>query len=265
MAYYTADDGCRIYYELFGNCGPRVVLIPGLGGDGRFWSGVVSELCDDFSLIVVDHRGAGRSDRPQSVYSIGRIAADIAGVCASECGNAHFVGHSTGGAIAQTLALDHPQLGLSYTISSSWARADERFRSLFKARLELLENGLTEAYQRLTHVFGHETSYLEAHSERLADAVCTATEVLAPLPVAAARVRMLLDHDRLSELARLIAPVHVIARRQRYSDTAGNVRNHRQRRLRRKIDKARRCPFPSADTATAVCCRLQTFSRGNLP
>jgi aminoacrylate hydrolase len=192
-------------------CGPRVVLIPGLGGDGRFWSGVVSELCDDFSLIVVDHRGAGRSDRPQSVYSIGRIAADIAGVCASECGNAHFVGHSTGGAIAQTLALDHPQLGLSYTISSSWARADERFRSLFKARLELLENGLTEAYQRLTHVFGHETSYLEAHSERLADAVCTATEVLAPLPVAAARVRMLLDHDRLSELARLIAPVHVIA------------------------------------------------------
>jgi aminoacrylate hydrolase len=211
MAYFTADDGCRIYYQLFGNRGPRVVLIPGLGGDGRFWSGVVSELRDDFSLIVVDHRGAGRSDRPQGVYSIGRIAADIAGVCTFEGGDAHFVGHSTGGAIAQTLALDHPQLGLSYTISSSWARADERFRSLFAARLELLESGSTEAYQRLTHVFGHEASYLEAHAERLAGAVSAAAEVLAPLPVAAARVRMLLDHDRLSDLTRLVAPVHVIA------------------------------------------------------
>ncbi len=210
MAQFVASDGCRIHYETFGDRGPVVLLIPGLGGDGRFWNGVVHELVGAYRLLVVDHRGAGRSDRPGGAYSIGQIAADTAGIAALLGEMVHVVGHSTGGAIAQTLAIDHPGTGLSFTISSSWAEADERFRSLFIARAEMLENGLTEAYQRLTHVFGHEASYLEAHAEELAKAVARASDVLAPLRVAAARVRMLLDHDRLVDLSRIAKPVHVI-------------------------------------------------------
>ncbi|MFT4001454.1 MAG: alpha/beta fold hydrolase [Rhizobium sp.] len=211
MPFHTAADGCRVHYETFGDKGLRIILIPGLGGDGRFWGGVVAELRNHFRLVVVDHRGAGRSDRPDGPYSIGQIASDVADIIAAEGGNLHIVGHSTGGAIVQTLALDYPGIGLSYTISSSWARADERFRSLFIARAELLEGGMAEAYQRLTQVFGYEAAYLDEHAERLAAAVATAATALAPLPVTAARVRMLLDHDRLTDLPRIAAPVHVIA------------------------------------------------------
>lgn len=211
MPFFTATDGCRIYYECFGDQGPKVLLVPGLGGDGRFWNGVVEELRADHRLIVVDHRGAGRSDRPSGPYSIGQIAADTAAIVALEGGPMHIVGHSTGGAIAQTLALDHPTVGLGYTISSSWARSDARFRSLFLARAALLEAGLTDAYQRLTHVLCHEPAYLDTRAARLEEAVATARQALAPLDVAAARVRMLLEHDRLSDLVRLAAPVLVIA------------------------------------------------------
>jgi aminoacrylate hydrolase len=63
VAMLKAADGCSLYYERTGS-GPPVVLIPGLGGDGRFWGGVVAALKDRFDLVVVDHRGAGRSDRP---------------------------------------------------------------------------------------------------------------------------------------------------------------------------------------------------------
>ncbi len=59
----TAADGCNLYYERTGS-EPPVVLIPGLGGDGRFWDGVVARLADRFDSIVVDHRGAGRSAQP---------------------------------------------------------------------------------------------------------------------------------------------------------------------------------------------------------
>lgn len=211
MPFFTARDGCRVHYETFGDGGPRIMLIPGLGGDGRFWNGVVAELQADFRLIVVDHRGAGRSDRPDGPYSIGQIALDVAGIAATQGGDFHIVGHSTGGAIAQTLALDHPDIGRSYTISSSWARADERFRTLFLARADLLDAGQAQAYQRLTHVFGHEASYLETHAEQLATAVAAAAQVLAPLSITAARVRMLLDHDRLPDLPSITAPVQVIA------------------------------------------------------
>lgn len=210
MPFHIARDGCRIHYESFGNRGPQIMLIPGLGGDGRFWTAVVNELRSDFRLTVVDHRGAGRSDRPDGPYSIGQIAADFANIAALSGEPFHVVGHSTGGAVAQTLALDHPGVGLSFTISSSWARSDERFRTLFLARAELLERGLAEAYQRLTHVFGHEDSYLEEHAQRLAAAVETAPAALAPLDVAARRVRMLLDHDRLGDLHRIDRPVNVI-------------------------------------------------------
>ena len=210
MAFFVAPDGCRIHYETFGDQGPRVMLIPGLGGDGRFWGGVVDELLGTFRLTVVDHRGAGRSDRPEGGYSIARISADCAAIAALQGEAVHIVGHSTGGAIAQTLALDHPGIGSSFTISSSWARADERFRSLFIARAELLEGGLPEAYQRLTHIFGHEPSYLDDHKDRFEAAVRAATAALAPLNVTADRVRMLLDHDRLDDLRRIDRPVHVI-------------------------------------------------------
>ncbi|NVP57460.1 alpha/beta fold hydrolase [Mycoplana rhizolycopersici] len=211
MATYTAPDGCRIHYETFGETGPRVLLIPGLGGDGRFWGGVVQRLQTEFRLVVADHRGAGRSDRPPGGYSIPRSAADVAGIVHQWGEPVHVVGHSTGGAIAQVLALDHDIKGLSYTISSSWARSDARFRTLFIARAEMLEAGQAETYQRLTHVFGHTSAWLTAHAAKLDAAVADAPRNLAPLDVAAARVRMLLDHDRLADLSSIRSPVQVIA------------------------------------------------------
>lgn len=211
MPSFLAADGCRIHYDTFGAGGPRIALIPGLGGDGRFYSGVAERLAPDFRLVVVDHRGAGRSDRPPGGYSIPGIAADVAALLSEAGGPAHIVGHSTGGAIAQELALAHAHVGLSYTISSSWARSDARFRALFAARAELLEAGLATAYQRLTHVFGFEAAQLDADAARMSAAVEAAPRTLAPLEVTARRVRMLLDHDRLADLPGIAAPVQVLA------------------------------------------------------
>ncbi len=210
MPALVADDGCRIHYAVSGN-GPPVVLVPGLGGDGRFWNGVVETLGDRYRLIAVDHRGAGRSDRPDGFYSIERIARDVIGILDREgVEKAHVVGHSTGGAIAQAIALDWSGRGLSFVVSGSWARPDARFRMLFQARLDLLDHGLTETYQRLTHVLGHCADYLAAHEAEMEQAVKAADARLQPLSVTMARIRMLLDFDRLDELSRIAAPVLVI-------------------------------------------------------
>lgn len=211
MARFTAKDGCGIHYETFGHAGQRLALIPGLGGDGRFWRGVIEALQGDHRLVVVDHRGAGRSDRREGPYTIRGIAEDVADILRQTGGAAHIVGHSTGGAIAQILALDHRALGLSYTISSSWARADARFRTLFTARAEMLDAGLARTYQQLTHVLCHTPAYIESNDDMLAAAVAGAPSTLSPLSVAAARVRMLLDHDCLADLPSIRAPVQVLA------------------------------------------------------
>jgi aminoacrylate hydrolase len=213
MATITAADGCELYYERTGSGSP-VVLIPGLGGDGRFWTGVVARLADRFDLIVVDHRGAGRSARPPGPYSIGAIARDVLAILdAEDCAAAHLVGHSTGGAIVQTIALDAPTRALSLVISGSWDRSDARFRAAFEARAALLDAGMSAAYQQLTHVFGYDPAWLDAHEADLRKAVAAAGATLAPLEVAAARVRMLLDFDRSADLRQIAQPTLVIGAR----------------------------------------------------
>lgn len=213
MPTVTAADGCALYYERMG-AGPLVVLIPGLGGDGRFWAGVASRLAGRFDLVVVDHRGAGRSARPPGRYSIGGIAADVLAVLDAEgCASAHLVGHSTGGAIVQTIALDAPGRARSLVISGSWDRPDARFRAAFEARAALLDAGLAGPYQQLTHVFGHDPAWMDAHAAELDAAVAAAATTLAPLPVTAARVRMLLDFDRSADLARISQPTLIVGAR----------------------------------------------------
>lgn len=211
MAYHVAQDGCRIHYKIFGEQGPSIILIPGLGGDGRFWNGVVERLKENFQLIVPDHRGAGQSDRLDGPYSIPLIASDIVGIVRELGRPVHVVGHSTGGAIAQVIALDHPDIGSSYTISSSWARSDERFRVLFTARAEIMDAGLAETYQRMTLIFGHTAEWLEQHRDACIEGIAAARESLAPFSVTAARIRMLLDHDRLADLPKIQRPVQVVA------------------------------------------------------
>ncbi len=213
MTTVTAADGCELYYERTGS-GPAVVLIAGLGGDGRFWAGVVAHLAGRFDLIVVDHRGAGRSARPRRPYSIDGIARDVLAVLDAESvGSAHLVGHSTGGAIVQTLALDAPERTCSLVISGSWDRSDARFRAAFEARAALLDAGLSGPYQQLTHVFGYDPAWLDAHEAELQRAVDNAGAALAPIAVTAARVRMLLDFDRSAELCRITQPTLIIGAR----------------------------------------------------
>lgn len=213
MPLMTASDGCRVHYEVRGR-GEPVVLIPGLGGDGRFWEPVAEKLGDRFRLLVVDHRGAGRSDRPEGPYTIARIARDVTEILDAEgCGRAHLVGHSTGGTVVQTLALDASERVGRIVISGSWPGPDTRFRLLFEARLALLEAGRPDIYQSFTHVLGYDAEWLAAHEAELDAAVGRAAATLAPLTVAAARIRMLLAYDRAAELGGIAAPTLVLGAR----------------------------------------------------
>ncbi|MFC7397355.1 alpha/beta fold hydrolase [Chelatococcus sp. GCM10030263] len=210
MSFVTATDGCPLHFDVAGD-GLPLLLVPGLGGAASFWSAVVPHFAGRFRTIAVDHRGAGRNGRPEGSYSIGRIARDVIEVLdALGIETIDIVGHSTGGAIAQTLALDAPQRVRRLVLSGTWARADARFRALFEARIDTLLYAGAATYQKLTHVLGYTADWIELHSESLDAAVAAAERNLAPLSVTAARIRMLLEFDRAAELGRIAAPTLVI-------------------------------------------------------
>ncbi|MBV9236833.1 MAG: alpha/beta fold hydrolase [Xanthobacteraceae bacterium] len=191
--------------------GAPLLLIAGLGGTADFWAPLRPLLRDEFELVLFDHRGTGRSDRPSGGYSVQRIAADALAIMdALRIERAHVVGHSTGGAVTQTLALDAADRVDHIVISASWARSDYYFRLLFETRLAVLEQAGAKAYAALGQVLGFPPAWTTDHEAEVTRAIARAEQELASPDATAARVRMLFAHDRLADLPRITAPTLVL-------------------------------------------------------
>src|SRR5258708_4019568 len=133
-----AIGDCHLYYERHG-AGFPIIFISGLGGLGAFWRDQVGCFGREVETILYDQRGVGQSDRTKPPYTVEGMAQDVIGLMdALGLERAHVVGHSTGGAVAQALAIDHPQRLGAVVISGSWTKADPYFRRLFALRKETL-------------------------------------------------------------------------------------------------------------------------------
>lgn len=102
------SQGLSIHYDVIG-VGPPILLHHGVMGSGSRWQaiGYVDELADDFSLILVDARGHGQSDKPHDPlsYEGSALARDIVAVM-DDLGleNIIFWGYSLGGRVGFELA-----------------------------------------------------------------------------------------------------------------------------------------------------------------
>jgi pimeloyl-ACP methyl ester carboxylesterase len=102
-------NGINIYYEIHGS-GEPLVLIMGLRRNAEWWYRQIPALSRHFKVIAFDNRGAGRTDKPESEYSIGQFAEDTAGLMdALGVARAHVFAISMGGYIAQELAIRRPE------------------------------------------------------------------------------------------------------------------------------------------------------------
>ena len=109
-----AIGDCQLYYERHG-AGFPVVFVSGLNGYGAYWRDQIPSFAKRFEVITHDHRGIGQSDHCRVSYTVERMATDVIELMdALGIDRAHVVGHSTGGAIAQILALQHPKRLANY-------------------------------------------------------------------------------------------------------------------------------------------------------
>jgi pimeloyl-ACP methyl ester carboxylesterase len=98
--------GTELQYVRRGT-GPPLLLIQGLGAHSLHWGEpFLAALERDFELLVYDHRGVGRSAALEGDLAIPVLAADaLALLDALELADAHVLGVSMGGMVAQELAL----------------------------------------------------------------------------------------------------------------------------------------------------------------
>ena len=125
-----------LYYEVRGS-GVPLVLIAGLGSDGSSWSGVITRLPKQYQIITIDNRGAGRSGIPEKPCTVPVMAEDVLRLLDQlNISQAHVLGHSLGGYIAQEFAIRYPErvdrLVLASTAAVSSRRNNELFLKFYK-------------------------------------------------------------------------------------------------------------------------------------
>lgn len=86
------------------------LFIHGFGGYAMQWEHQLVEFSDKHRVVAVDLRGHGLSDRPASAYDSDELVSDIERVVEALRLPRKFVllGHSFGGALAATYAVQHP-------------------------------------------------------------------------------------------------------------------------------------------------------------
>lgn len=99
------DD--TIFYQTRGQTGPRVLFLHGAGGTWKHWGLQLRDL-ENAQRVAVDLPGHGRSDGSGHDTIAGYAAFVQAFLDALEWPATTIVGHSMGGAIAMSLALQAP-------------------------------------------------------------------------------------------------------------------------------------------------------------
>lgn len=107
-------DGLRVHYQEAGRTdAPVVILIHGFASSNLVWSKVLLELAEaGFRVIAPDLLGYGYSGKPKELdYTIARQSQMVVNLMRElEIDSAVLMGSSYGGAVAATVALDHPEL-----------------------------------------------------------------------------------------------------------------------------------------------------------
>ncbi|HKE97961.1 MAG TPA: alpha/beta fold hydrolase [Actinomycetes bacterium] len=110
---YVERDGVKVFYEVFGDGEPTVLLLPTWSiVHSRHWKMQVPYLARHCRVLTFDGRGNGRSDRPTEpgAYAEHEFAADALAVMdATRTPRAIVVGFSMGAQRGLLLAADHPE------------------------------------------------------------------------------------------------------------------------------------------------------------
>lgn len=98
----------ELYFARAGQGQPALLFLHGAGGDHTVWGEQLRELAQDFSVAALDLNGHGRSPA-RAGDGLQTYVEDVLAVLQALTMPTVVVGHSMGGAIALTVALQRPK------------------------------------------------------------------------------------------------------------------------------------------------------------
>lgn len=146
MAFATATDGTRLYYEIAGE-GTPIVFAHEFGGNHWSWEPQVNYFTRRHRCLTFSARGYAPSDIPADLarYSQARAADDIVDVMdAAGIEAAHVVGLSMGAFAALHAALRHPERVLSAATAGIGYGAEKQQQAYFRANVQQVADAIEQ-------------------------------------------------------------------------------------------------------------------------
>ena len=138
----TTRDGRKLGYRQLGN-GPVLVCHPGGPGFSSLYFGDLAGLWERFTLVMLNPRGTGGSDRPADsrAYQIDDYVDDVEEL-REHLGleRLMLLGHSHGGVVAQAYAAKHPGRVRKLVLASTLARFGPKHEQAMRTGMELRSN-----------------------------------------------------------------------------------------------------------------------------
>ncbi|MBL3658789.1 alpha/beta fold hydrolase [Fulvivirga sediminis] len=106
---YATVNGVELHYVV-GGSGEPLICLPGWPQTWYSYHPIAQELAKSFQVIVVDIRGMGSSEKPDSGYDKKTMATDVLALI-KQLGlkKAHMMGHDIGGMVAMSFAFNYPE------------------------------------------------------------------------------------------------------------------------------------------------------------
>ncbi len=188
--------------------GTDLVLIHGLGSDLTIWDSEAAIFGAHHRVTRPDVRGFGVSDKPPGPYSPATFACDLDRLfVACGIGDAHVVGISMGGVIAQRLALDFPRRVRSLVLVSTSSEVGQKATATWQRLADRIErDGFDAQTADASRAFS--PAFARQHPEVVA-ALGRRNAACDPRGYAAA-ARAVSDYNWTAELRRLIAPTLIL-------------------------------------------------------
>jgi len=205
-------NGVELAYEIRG-AGIPLVMIHGAQGDQTMFDDLAADFASSFRVLTFDQRGSGLSDKPDIPYSMAMFADDTA-LLMEHVGftNAHILGVSMGGMIAQEFALRHLSKVRALVLGCTTPGGPKAVRleaaSAYSTRpMSAEERGRALAEAAFTR------GYLEQHPEIITEMIEMRRQ--RPLdPIALGhRMKAAFSHNTYDRLGRITCPTLVITGR----------------------------------------------------
>lgn len=151
-----------------------IIFLHFSGANLMMWQRVVPYFCAGHRIVLVDLRGHGKSDRPETGYHMDVMARDIVGVMEGlQLERTHVLGSSLGAEVGLSLAAHYPERVISLVCDGAlssefgpygtWEGSEAEFEEHVAAQLEGMRNRPETVFPSLEALVENRREIFEKH------------------------------------------------------------------------------------------------------